>query len=520
MSSTETEPLLARRPLDAVKNKESLVLIFVGLALAVFISALDETIVATSAFSIVSQFEAFGIYPWISVAYLVCLNASQPLYGKLSDIFGRRPIILFAVIVFLVGSAGCGWAPSMTVLLASRCIAGIGAGGLTGIAFVIIADLFPLEDRPKYQSILMSSYGLACVIGPVIGGVFTKRLSWRWCFWINIPVCIITIVIMAAFLHLPRPQGDARPGLKDVDFAGAFSLVAAVSCIMVPTGLGGNYWAWNSAPVITLYLGGVICLALFFLVEHRYSSNPIIPLRLLKNMNLVRAWTTLFFYGMAFFTFMFYLPVWFEVVEGSSAERTGLQLIPLLVGQVSAGLLYTKLDRLASRLPYSPLRVLVHAGCLIFILGTVLRTFVNPSTSRVIEAAGLLLLGFGGGLMLQTSFMSAQSAVDPEDLASANSLAVFSENLGGSIGLSISAAVNRMELGKRFSQIPADVLSAEALSAIEHNPSLVRDPGFLSDMAREVVIEQFVGSIGLAFKASVAFAVLAYITVLVFKHRA
>jgi len=518
MSPSEIDPLLGQ-PLNTARKNKSLVLIFVGLALAVFISALDETIVATSAFSIVSQFEAFDIYPWISVAYLVCLNASQPLYGKLSDIFGRRPIILFAVIVFLVGSAGCGWAPSMAVLLISRCVAGIGAGGLTGVAFIIIADLFPLEDRPKYQSILMSGHGLACVIGPILGGVFTKRLSWRWCFWINIPICIITLVIIAAFLHLPRPQGDARPGLKDVDFAGALSLVIAVSCIMIPTGLGGNYWAWNSAPVITLYLSGVACLTIFLFVEHRYSSNPIIPLRLLKNVNLVRAWVTLFFYGMAFFTFMFYLPVWFEVVEGSSAEKTGFQLIPLLVGHVSAGLLFTSLKQIASRLPYTPLRVMVHSGCIILILGTVLRTFVSRSTPKVVEAATLLILGFGAGLTLQTSFVSAQSAAAPEDLATANSLAIFFENLGGSIGLSVSAAVNRLELGKRFGQIPANVLSPETLSAIEHNPSLVRAPGFLSDAARELVVEQFVGSIGLAFRVSILFAVLAYLSVLVLRHR-
>ncbi|KAH7907218.1 major facilitator superfamily domain-containing protein [Hygrophoropsis aurantiaca] len=498
-----------------------LILIFVGLALSVFLSALDETIVAVSAISIVSEFEAFDLYSWVSVSYLVCLIAFQPLYGKLSDIFGRRPAILFAILVFFAGSTGCALASNIIVFLASRAIAGIAAGGLTGIAFIIVADLFPLEERPKYQSILMSGHGIACVLGPVLGGVFTKRLTWRWCFWINIPICLVTLVIIAAFLRIPRPEGSMREGLKKVDFAGSLTLVSAVGCLMIPVSLGGNYWAWASWPVICLFVAGVASLALFLAVEHSYAENPIIPLRLLKNVNLVRAWMTLFFYGMAFFTAMYYLPVWFEVVEAYSAEMTGVQLVPFLVGHISAGLFFAQFRQFATRLRFTtPLRVMVHVGCLIFILGAALRvTVINRSTPKIVELAILLLFGLGAGLTLQTSFVSAQAAVPSEDLAIANSLSVFFENLGGAIGLSVSATVNRVDLAKRFSRIPSSVVSADILSAIGRNPSLISRPGLLSDAARELVVQQFAGSLRLTFGVSVVFAMLAYVSVLALRHR-
>ncbi|KAH7929946.1 MFS general substrate transporter [Leucogyrophana mollusca] len=507
------DPLLPR----SVERKQASFLLFVGLALSVFVSALDETIVAVSAISIVSEFEKFDLYSWVSVSYLVCLIAFQPLYGKLSDIFGRRSIMLFAIAIFLVGSTGCALASDVITFLIFRAIAGIGAGGLTGIAFIVIADMFTLEERPKYQSILMSGHGIACVIGPVIGGVFTKRLTWRWCFWINIPICLLTLVTVATFLRLPQTERDIRGGLRKVDFAGSLTLVLAIGCLVIPVSLGGNYWEWNSPPVIGLFVSGSVSLVLFLVIEHSYAESPIIPLRLLSNVNLVRSWMALFFYGMTFFTAMYYLPVWFEVVEGNSAETTGVQLLPFLVGYISAGLFFSQFMQFAVRLRFaSPVSVLSHAGCLTFIVGAVLRVVViDRYTPKVVELAVLLLFGLGAGLTLQTSFLSAQASVTSEDLAIANSLSVCFENLGGAIGLSVSGTVNRIDLAKRLSLIPSSIVSADTLSAIAQNPSLVHRPGLLSDAARELVVQQFSGSLRLTFSASVVFAALAYVSVLV-----
>ncbi|EGO00668.1 hypothetical protein SERLA73DRAFT_51582, partial [Serpula lacrymans var. lacrymans S7.3] len=247
---------------------------------------------------------------WISVSYLVCLNAAQPLYGKLSTVFGRRPAVLFGLTVFLAGSVGCAWAPNIQLFLVSRCAAGVGAGGMTNMAFIIVSDIFPLSKVSKFflsKLILMSSFGAANVCGPVLGGVITKMMGWRWCFIINIPICLVTFLAVGIFLRLPRPEGQLNASIRHVDFAGAFTLVASVVGFMIPMTLGGDYFAWNSPAIYAMLSTAVISLVSFFLIEKYVAVDPIVPLRLLKNRSLVGAWLTLFFYGMVFFSMMYYL---------------------------------------------------------------------------------------------------------------------------------------------------------------------------------------------------------------------
>lgn len=517
----EREPLLAnseehllRRDGGLNLSSRKLITIVFALGLVFLISSLDETMAAVSAFSIVSQFKAFDLYGWVGISYLVFLNASQPLYAKLSDIFGRKPIILFGVIFLMMGSAGSGWATSMPMFIAARCIAGLGAGGLGGMAFIVVADLVPLDDRPRYQSILATMGGAAFFSGPAIGGVLTDQFSWRWCYWINLPFCLITLIVVLIFLRLPRPDVNLSAGLKKIDFWGALALVLAISCFTIPMSLGGNGWNWSSFPVLSLLLLSFFSCCSFFYIERYHAVEPIVPLRLLKNRNLLAAWGNLFFYQITFVTLFFYLPIWVQVVEGKSPQMTGLQLSPLVGGLVCGGLLYAPLRAAISALvpTYPPRIILLRLGTLMLIAGMVLRSTVTRQTPKAIDLLYLSVYGIGAGLTMQTSFVYAQGAVEHQDMAIANSLAVFFQNSGGPIGLALMGAINRMDLKKRFSQIPSEIASSDVLSSILSDPSLVHKPGFLTDAAREVVVNQFAGSISFTLMLAAVFAIVVLVT--------
>ncbi|KDQ13842.1 hypothetical protein BOTBODRAFT_188307 [Botryobasidium botryosum FD-172 SS1] len=517
----EREPLLANSgepPNGEIGQRglssRKLITIVLALGLVFLISSLDETMAAVSAFSIVSQFKAFDLYGWVGISYLVFLNASQPLYAKLSDIFGRKPIILFGVIFLMIGSAGSGWATSMPMFIAARCIAGLGAGGLGGMAFIVVADLVPLDDRPKYQSILATMGGAAFFSGPAIGGVLTEKLSWRWCYWINLPFCLITLVVVLIFLRLPRMEVNLSDGLNKVDFRGALALVLAISCFTIPMSLGGNGWDWNSPPVLSLLLLSIFSCCSFFYIERYHAIEPIVPLRLLKNRNLLAAWGTLFFYQITFVTLFFYLPIWVQVVEGKSPQMAGVQLSPLVGGLVCGGLLYAPLRAVILRLfPAHPPRItLLRLGTLMLITGLLFRSTVTRETPKFIDLSYLSVYGIGAGLTMQTSFVYAQGAVEHQDMAIANSLAVFFQNSGGPIGLAFMGAINRMDLKQRFNQIPSGIVSFDALSSILSDPSLIHKPGFLSDAAREIVIDQFADSISSTLMLTVGFGAAVLVT--------
>ncbi|KDQ13845.1 hypothetical protein BOTBODRAFT_362312 [Botryobasidium botryosum FD-172 SS1] len=509
MTAAEAPPPLP----GAALGTKRILSIFVGLVLAVFVSALDETIVATASVKITSDFNAFALYSWIPVSYLVAINSAQPLYGKFSDILGRRPVLVFGLVIFLLGSAGCGWAPNMPFFLAARAVAGIGAGGLVGMAYIIISDLFPIEQCPKYQGFLSGGFALAAVLGPVLGGVFTSEATWRWCFWINLPMVGITLVAVLLLLNLPSRKINSYVNeLKRVDVIGAFFLVATIACLVLPLGLGGNFWRWNSPQVIVLFIISALSLAIFLWVQLRVAAEPIIPVRLLKNVGLIAAWFTLFFYGMAFITFLYYVPVWSQVVEGMTPITSGLQLLAILGAIVINGFLYEHFLKLADYLPFPPLRTMLAVGCSIHLLGAILigSTF-TPHLPKGVQVVFLLIYGLGCGMTIQTSFISAVVVVDPMDIAMANSLAVLFQNLGDATGLAISGAILRATLQAGFRKISADVVNPSTLSQILDNPDLINQPGFLPDAARGIVKAQFVKSLQLVFRVTIAFAGVALI---------
>ncbi|KAL1747358.1 major facilitator superfamily domain-containing protein [Schizophyllum fasciatum] len=497
-------------------GRKSVILIFIGLILAIFVSALDETIVATAAVNITSDFNSYELYSWVPVAYLVTINAVQPIYGKLSDIFGRRLVLLFGLAIFLIGSIGCGWAPSMIFFIAARAVAGVGAGGLINMSYIVVADLFSLEEGPQYRGFLSLGFAFSNVLGPILGGIFSSQTTWRWCFWINIPLVSLTIIVIGVFLRLPpRIHDGYRAEMKKLDVLGALFMVASIACFVLPVSLAGSYWAWDSPVTIALFVVSAVSLALYFGVEFYVAVEPIIPLRLMRNSSLVATWITLFFFGMVFTTYLYYIPMWSQVVDQRTAVISGVLLIPLLGTFTISSLFFGLTLKALKRLRWRPTRVTLLLGVVLHLAGALLIGFVfAPGRHVAAEVIVLMVYGAGCGFTVQSSFLDAQACSRPGDVAMASSVAVLFQNIGSTAGLAAAGAINRAHLSRAFAGIPEDIIPQSTLSQILSNADLVNEPGLLSDDARALVRGKFADSIQLVLRVSIAFAGMAALVAL------
>ncbi|KAF4435996.1 MFS general substrate transporter [Fusarium acutatum] len=453
-----------------------LVILFAGLALAVFATSLDETIVAVAAVNISDEFNSFNLYDWVTVSYLISLTGVQPLYGQISDVVGRKGPMMTAVAVFFAANAACAWSQSMVSLIIYRTIGGIGGGGMTGLSFVIVADLFPIDERPRYQGILMSGVGVAMALGPVLGGVLTHVASWRWCFWTIMPFAGITFLIIA-FIKLPSPttQPTRNPAevhsrrdragmiirdLCGIDWLGASLIMCSVTCLIVPLTHGGNQWPWSSVQVILLLSVAVISATGLILLElFVLKDAALVPVRFLKNNALVMAWLNLFVYNVLFMALLYYLPIWFQVVQGYSSTETGLFLLPLVCGLVLVGISFSPLLRLASLIKATlhlrskaPRHLLLFVGCTFFLLATTLMATELKSAPMAGYVIMALVLGIGGGMVLQSSFLEAQASVPTT---------VMFQYLGGAIGLAVAGIICRQSLTRQLKNEPEEIIPSD-----------------------------------------------------------
>ncbi|KAK9761068.1 hypothetical protein K7432_014318 [Basidiobolus ranarum] len=306
-----------------------LILVFVSLTLAVVLAVLDRTIVATALPKIASDFSAFDQITWVATAYMLTATACQPLYGKFSDIFGCKPTFLAAIIIFEIGSALSGASQSMTMLIVARAIGGIGGGGIQGMIFIIISKIIPIRERGKYQGIISAVVAFSSVLGPLLGGVFTDDTTWRWAFYVNLPIGVITIVVVYFFLHLPIEQSSLLEKIKRIDFIGTLLLLGFIITLLLPTQWGGSTYAWNSPEIISLYCVSGALLISFIVVEYRFAVEPIIPCHLFGIRTLVFNFMVRIFYGMFFFGLVYYIPLYYQIVRGESAISSGLEMLPM-----------------------------------------------------------------------------------------------------------------------------------------------------------------------------------------------
>jgi EmrB/QacA subfamily drug resistance transporter len=423
--------------------------ILVGLLLGMFLAALDQTVVSTAIRTIADDLNGYDLQAWATTAFLITSTIATPLYGKLSDMYGRRPFYLFAIAVFVIGSMLCGLADSMYQLAAYRAIQGIGAGGLMSLALAIIADIVPPRERSKYQGYFMAVFGSSSVLGPVIGGFLSGQSSifgitgWRWIFYVNVPLGILAFAVVFAVLHLPHTRRDHR-----IDYPGALALIVFLVPLLI-VAEQGRTWGWGDTKSLACYVIGAIGFVLFFLAERAYGDDALLPIRMFQNRTFAVSGLSSIVLGAGMFGGILLLPQYLQIVHGSSPTVAGLQMIPLVLGIMSGSIISGQTIAKTGKYKLFPL-----IGVLLIVTSLVSLSFVvNADTSVWTLVPFMVMLGLGLGFNFQPVILAVQNAVNPREIGVATSSVTFFRQMGGTLGTAVFLSV-------LFSVLPGKVTDA------------------------------------------------------------
>ncbi len=422
-------------------------LVFFALLLALLLAALEQMIVATALPKIVGELHGLDRMSWAITAYLLTATVGLPIYGKLGDLLGRKGVFQFAIVVFVVGSALAGRAQTMDQLIAFRALQGVGAGGLMIGVQAIIADIVPPRQRARYLGLIGAAFGLASVAGPLLGGYFTDHLSWRWCFYVNVPFGLVTLAVVAVALKLPKPAARAR-----LDVLGALLLTTASTCLVLLTSWGGTEYAWDSRTILGLAAGAAAATVLFLVTEH-FAVEPLIPLRLFRDSVFNVTGLVGMVVGAGLFGAASYLPTYLQMVDGASATESGLLMLPMMAGIVGASVIVGQLISHTGRYKAYPV-----LGSALSVAGMWLLSRLEAGTPRLHYSIWMAVLGTGIGMVMPVLILAVQNSVRPADLGTATSANNYFRQIGGSVG----AAVFGTLFADRLTHALAERLPARA----------------------------------------------------------
>ncbi|MFF3925680.1 MDR family MFS transporter [Paenibacillus lactis] len=481
-------------------QQSNIKLVVAGLLLGIFMSAIDNTIVATALSTIIRDLQGFDQVVWVTSVYMVAVMAGTPIFGKLSDMYGRKRFFIFGLVVFLIGSALCGMAGSMTQLIIYRAIQGIGGGALMPIAFTIVFDLFPPEKRGKMTGLLGAVFGTSSIMGPLLGAFITDSIGWEWIFYVNVPIGIVSFVfIMTAYKESPAHTK------QKIDWTGAATLVGAIICLMFGLELGGQTYPWDSPQILGLFAGFLVLFIVFLFAETR-AAEPIISFQMFRKRLFASSNLVALFYGATFIVATIYIPIFVSGVYGGSATNSGLILMPMMLGSVVGSQMG---GTLTTRAPFRNIMIL-SAVC--FIAGIFCLSTIGPDTPRYLLTVYMVLTGFGVGFSFSVLSMASIHNFDARQRGAATSTNSFLRSFGMTVGITIFGIIQRNGLNNRLADLGGNAPAGADLSA-----DAILSPEVMNQMppqVREQIIGSLADSVARTFMWALVPAVLALVFVL------